>query len=178
MKKRYMILGCVAAVAIASASIGGAWSYFTTYTEVKGTRTVSLGDKTDIHEEVSDGEKRVSISITEDSQPVYVRVKAFASGDYQKMLVYEPAERGAWTTAPDGDGYVYYTSALRAEDQETSQLLVRIPEVLIEGNEDFNIVVVYESVPVQLGADGEPLPYNDAKLWSQEVNTGTGGEGK
>ena len=174
MKKKYMILGCVAAVAIASTSIGGAWSYFTTYTEVSGGRTISLGDVTNIHEEVSNGQKRVSISITEDSQPVYVRVKAFAASAYQDQLVYASEVDGAWTTEPDGEGYVYYTSELRAEDKQTSDITIKIPDQQIMGDEDFNIAVIYESTPV-IYKDGTPVGYANAD-WSQIVNTGTGGE--
>lgn len=169
MKKRYMILGCIAAVAIASTSIGGAWSYFTTYAETSGTRVISLGDWTNINERYESGVKYVSIVSREDSQPVYVRVQAFAASEFQDQLEYIPQASGDWQDG--GDGYWYYTKALNG-GETTSELAVKIPETLVKGDQDFNVVVVYESVPVLNDENGDPLAYDSETVWSQKVNTG------
>ncbi|MBE6010375.1 MAG: hypothetical protein E7236_06940 [Lachnospiraceae bacterium] len=172
MKKKYMILGCIAAVAIASTSIGGAWSYFTTYTEAQGTRTITLGDWTNINERYESGVKYVSIESREDSQPVYVRVQGFA-GSESGDLTYTPQVDGDWTSG--GDGYWYYTKALNG-GETTSEIAVSIPQQLVNGEKDFNVVVVYESAPVLNDENGDPLAYNSETVWTHQVNTEAGGE--
>ena len=173
MKKKYLVLGCIAAVAVASTSIGGAWSYFTTYAEVKGTRTISLGDETNIHEEYRSGVKYVTISSEKDSQPVYVRVRGFASSE-AGALTYKAATAGDW--ADGGDDYWYYTKPLNG-GETTSVIRVEIPDKLWKtGNKDFNVVVVYESAPVINDENGNPLAYNSEAVWKRTVNSGTGGE--
>jgi len=178
MKKKVMALGCAAAVLIASVSIGGAWSYFTTYAETSGERTISLGDVTEIHEDISDWTKKVRVTSEPKSQPVYVRVQAFAGSAYQDLLQYSGAD---WVK-PAGDDYYYYTQpviATEEEEGETSQLeisLKNIPDSLPPGDNDFNVVIVYETTPVIFGADGNPIGY-DRVDWSQKVNTeAKGGE--
>ena len=55
-KRRYYpgILALAAAVTVAPAGIGTAWSYFTTYAEAAGGYTIRLGDRTEITEDFTD----------------------------------------------------------------------------------------------------------------------------
>ena len=71
-----------AAVMMAGAGVGKAWAYFTTYTEAAGGYTVHLGDRTEITEEFTNWTKHVVITSEEDSEPVYIRVRAFCGSRY------------------------------------------------------------------------------------------------
>ena len=89
MKKRNFypqVLALTAAVTVASAGIGKAWSYFTTYAEAAGGYTIQLGDRTEITEDFTDWTKHVTITNEESSEPVYIRVRAFCGSQY--TLVY------------------------------------------------------------------------------------------
>ena len=176
MKKRYMIFGCAAAVVIASTSIGGAWSYFTTYAEASGGRTVSLGDVTDIEEpSVDRSTKTITISNTENSQPVYVRVAVYAGDEYKSALAYR-GQDDSWTVEEDADGYLYYKDPV-AGGTSTKSLYIsmdKIYEKLLKETEDFNVIVVYESTPVVYDQNGDPVGYENVD-WTQTVDTGTAG---
>ena len=107
---------------------------------------------------------------------MYVRAKAFSGSRYP--LSYSSAD-GSWQEG--SDGYYYYNEILPGtvvgEDGTvtaavTSELLVRIefPEDAQEGD-DCNVVVIYESVPVQYDTDGSALePW--AADWSAALITG------
>ena len=178
MKKKYMILGCAAALLIASTSIGGAWSYFTDHTEAQGVQQIALGDVTEIDEDIdyTNWTKVVTISNDEDSQPVYVRVRAMA-GEKYGQLGYAGSN---WTTTPDTEGYVYYTKELAGgADTSKDPLNVSLPDrEKLAVDEAFNVVVVYESTPVYYNEAGEPVGYQNAN-WDETVtvvHTYRGGE--
>lgn len=179
-RKRILAVSCgaVSALAIGSvlfATVGDAWSYFTTYTRATGTLRIGLGSQTQIEEEYRDHTKRLVVS-NDGEQAVYVRAKAFSGSRY--LLSYSSAD-GSWQEG--SDGYYYYNEILPGtvigEDGTvtaavTSELLVRIefPEDAQEGD-DCNVVVIYESVPVQYDTDGSALePW--AADWSAALITG------
>ena len=158
-----------------TATAGRAWSYFTTYTSATGGYTVTLGSETQIEEDYSDHTKHLTVS-NQGPMPVYVRARAFSGSRY--TLSYS-SEDGSWQAG--SDGYYYYSQVLDApyagEDgamvtPETSELLIRIgfPEDAEEG-EDCNVVVIYESTPVQYGTDGAALSPQEAD-WTRELITG------
>ena len=162
MKKKKIFLTACAIALICSVSIGSALAYFTTYTEAKGGYTISLGDKTTVDEPTfSEWTKHVVITSANDSEPVWVRAKAFCGSEYS--LVYSD-KSGKWL--PNSDGYYYYKDILTA-GQSTEELLVKI-ENIPEDAEDFDIVVVYETTPVLYDESGEP--YAD---WTLKVDSGT-----
>lgn len=99
-----------------------------------------------------------------DSEPVYIRVKAFCGSEYS--LVFSD-ESGKWT--PGEDGYYYYSDIVNGGGT-TDELLVKIENVPedVTDADSFNVVVVYESTPVLYREDG--TPYAD---WNSKVNTGT-----
>lgn len=158
MKKRHLLLLCLALILVASASLRSAMAYFTTYTEAKVQYPIYFGD-TDIEEEFSDWTKHVVITSTADAQPVYVRARAFAGELYK--LVYSG---DGWTEG--NDGYYYYDKILYG-GEKTAELQVKIENIPksedVEVGTKIQVVVVYETVPVQFGADGDPLPAD----WSQ-----------
>ena len=75
---------------------------------------------------------------------------------------------------PGSDGYYYYTPIVNAGETTTilKVLIGNVPEDVKEGDE-FNVIVIYETTPVQYREDG--TPYAD---WSVKLTTGTteGGE--
>lgn len=135
-------LGMTAALTVESSL-----AYFTTYVSSGGGGTVSLGVSAEIHEDVSNMTKHVTIVNTSENE-CYVRVKVFAGS----VISYRPAGTN-WRG--DADGYWYYGEILPGGG-ETSVLDVAI-EVLEEFNEDdFNVVVVQECVPVFYDDNGNP----------------------
>ena len=83
MKKRSYILAVLAVVLVLGASIGSAVAYFTTYADARGGYVIHLGGRTELLDELVQGQKVVQISNianTEDDKgkyPVFVRVRAF-----------------------------------------------------------------------------------------------------
>ena len=148
---------------VMTAGIGKAWAFFTTYASAEGSITITLGDETEITEEFSNWEKRVTITSNADSEPVYIRAKAFGSGNYP--LVYSG---NGWSLGEDD--YYYYSEIVPGGGQ-TSVLSVKIenvPEEDLEDGTSFNVVVVYESTPVMYREDG--TPYAD---WNVVLDDGT-----
>ncbi len=183
-KNRLLRVGRIAAAALVAGMVlgtaaGDAWAYFTTYTSASGGYAIELGSETRIEEEYSDHTKHVVVS-NDGINPVYVRARAFSGSRY--TLSYSSAD-GGWQAG--GDGYYYYSDFLpgvtTAEDgsaivAKTSELLVRIefPEDA-EAGEECNVVVIYESVPVQYDAEGNALAPQAAD-WTKELISG-GAEG-
>lgn len=165
MKKKGMFLAALAAALTLTASVGSAWAYFTTYAEARGSYTISLkGHETTVSENFSAWTKEVTVANDADSDPVYVRARAFCGSEYR--LSYSD-EGGRWS--PAEDGYYYYDSILPG-GASTEKLLVKIegiPEDAEDGD-NFNVVVVYETAPVRYDESGEP--YAD---WSAILDTGT-----
>ena len=105
---------------------------------------------------------------------VFVRARVFAYEPYLK-----PVSGTNWGPLQD-DGWYYYQNVLEP-GQETDELLVEINfltrreilnpdgstdvEEVDTTGENFNVVVVYEAVPVQYGPDGELLA-PEAAEWS------------
>jgi predicted ribosomally synthesized peptide with SipW-like signal peptide len=167
MKRKTWFLSLAAVILVLSLSIGSAMAYFSAYATAQGGKTIQLGATTEISEpEISDWTKHVVITSQADSQPVYVRAKAFAGSEY--TLTFESAS-GKWSQGDDG--YYYYSDILEG-GASTEELLIHIGGIP-EDTKDFNVVVVYESTPVLYDADGNP--YAD---WTQTIilNGAEGGQ--
>lgn len=151
MKKKSIFLLALSIALILATSINSALAYFTTYVQAKGGYIIHLGG-TDIEEEFSNWTKRVVITNDPNGQPVYVRARAFAGNTY--TLLYDG---NGWKDG--GDGYYYYDKILLA-GVETSELSVRIDDVLtgdaVAEGDHFNVIVIYETTPVQYDANGKP----------------------
>lgn len=166
MKKKTIFLLALSVLLITAITMNGTLAYFTSYAEAKGGHPIFLGD-THITEVFSNWTKRVTVS--NDGQPVYVRARAFASNQY--FLEYgtgtandDPkytCNYGNWTR--NDDGYYYYDTIL-GPGEKTSELMVRInniPESVADGD-SFNVVVIYESTPVQYDEHGNQIEPKDA----------------
>lgn len=162
MKKKSVIFAAIAVVLILAADLPLAWGYFSTYTGARGGMPVqSRKVETKIDEpEVTNWAKHVVITNSEDGSPMYIRAKAFGGSEYN--LTYE--SDGSWELGDDG--FYYYKDILNAGG-ETSELLVRINDrPADEKGQEFNVVVIYESVPVRYDESGNP--YAD---WDQPLQT-------
>ncbi|MBS6679661.1 MAG: hypothetical protein KH330_18355 [Clostridiales bacterium] len=149
LNKKTLGLAGAALFLTAGLSVGSAMAYFTTYTQVSGGVSLSLGTTSTIPEEtVEDWTKHVTIENTGDID-CFVRVRAFAGSQYQDSLVYSGEN---WSLA--ADGYYYYSEIL-SPGETSGELLIAIDNM--ESNQSFNVIVVQESAPVIYDGDGNPI---------------------
>lgn len=149
LNKKTLGLAGAALFLTAGLSVGSAMAYFTTYTQVSGGVSLSLGTTSTIPEEtVEDWTKHVTIENTGDID-CFVRVRAFAGSQYQNSLVYSGEN---WSLA--ADGYYYYSEIL-SPGETSGELLIAIDNM--ESNQSFNVIVVQESAPVIYDGDGNPI---------------------
>ena len=76
---RTWVYTAIAIMLVMSAVMGSAWAYFTTYAKARAGVTLKLGHEEHIDEEFEDWEKIIDLTSTEDSNAVYLRVKAFCA---------------------------------------------------------------------------------------------------
>ncbi|WP_165247991.1 hypothetical protein [Adlercreutzia sp. ZJ141] len=174
-------LFALAVVCIAVAGIGAASAYFTTYCQAKGGYTLELGDDTTVEETFANWTKTVTIkSDAASSEPVYVRVAAYGPSDYA-IEYSEPGGATNWSQA--GDGYYYYKGNKGVLDPgaTTPPLDLIIRDVPVSDSttgeapqlgDAFNVVVVYETTPVQYQADGTAVVEPEAADWSVKLESG------
>ena len=174
MKRFGIITGALCAVLILLSSVGPAMAYFTTYTRAKGGYTLTGASKTEITEQFEDWTKSIRITNFEGGGPVFVRVKAFAGSEY--ALVW--SGDGNWRDG--GDGWWYYIPVLEAQTRledgslsggTASGLSVSIMNVPTdaEPGDSFNVIVVYESTPVQYDDAGHPFADWSMRLDARSV---------
>ena len=178
MKKRTarnLCLSLLAAGSVLAAGVNGALAYFTTYTAAEGGYVIHLGDRTRIEETFDSWTKHVTVTNDPESEPVYIRAKAFCA---RYGLVYN-SPAGNWTTArgawneivPSGaDEYYYYTEIVNGgESTDVLNVVIDFPaadgESVSEDRESFNVIVIYESTPVRYHEDG--TPYAD---WTEKLD--------
>lgn len=178
MKKTKCFLAVLTLGMIATAGIGQAMAYFTTYAEAQGGYVINLGDKTEIKEKFDRWTKHISVTNYEGSEPVYVRVKAFCAKPFE--LVYSNGE-GSTAWYDGNDGYWYCGEVVEA-GKSTPVLDIKIENIPVKDENDpesgpqegdtFNVIVVYESTPVRYDAAGNP-----SANWEEilEVKTEGGG---
>ncbi len=160
MKKKVSLILCgLALLLTVAASLRGAQAYFTANAWAKGGKPIHLGYEERIREEFSSWTKHVTITAEPDSEPVFVRARAYAD-ETVNLTVQD--EAGNWTLNEE-DGWWYYGPILRAEEA-TGELLVKITDLPkdAEPGTDFNVIIVYECTRVLYQADG--TPYAD---WSK-----------
>lgn len=167
MKKLIVIPALIAFGLVCISGVQNANAYFTTYVTAKGGYEVSWKHKETIEENFTDWDKYVTIKSEEDSIPVYIRAKAFAGSTYS--LTYSGTD---WSYN-SGDGFYYYQYALNG-GETTTALRISIDQIPLnpQGGENFNVVVIYESLPVVYDEDGEMISPQDAD-WSQTITSTT-----
>lgn len=170
MKKKQIFLGFLAAGLVMSSSVGSVWAYFTTYVEARGGEVISLGDETSVTEEFSQWTKHIRITSDADSKPVYVRAKAFCSAYEIQYIDPNAADSDSEKWTPGADDYYYYSGIVEGGG-ETTELLVHIKDVPSEevDQKDFNVVIIYETTPVQYDENGKPLPASEID-WNDKLD--------
>ena len=140
--------------------VGGALAYFTTNTQASGGRTVRSQTHTTIEESYADWVKHVQVRCQPVSVPMYVRARGYAASAYPLRYSGE-----GWEVRDDG--YCYFATPLANAGPDASQpagtvvettvLDVTIDGVQTDGAETapFDVVVIYETVPVQYNENGE-----------------------
>ena len=186
MKLKTKLLASLAVALVLGMCIIPAWAYFTASDEANGGIQVTVTPSTDIHEWVRGSEKHVVITNDEDATAaVFVRVGVFTSLE-TKTLEGEnwAGPTGTDWTGPAGLGWFEYSDAdgliALEPGQETTEFLVDVefptiksatqPDGTAEVGDNANVIVLYESTPVQYDADGNP--YAD---WSIKANASEGG---
>ena len=179
---RTALLTATAVMLVLSAVMGSAWAYFTTYCRAKGGYPIVLGHEEHEEEKFKQWNKELSIKISDDSNPVYLRARAFCA-DYELSYSDKIVEKDGGETVnekwvgPDNKGWVYYTEIVGKDDKRTADsLFVRInnvPDNKEEGalkGDEFNVIIVYEATRVQYDDDGNELPW-DRVDWTKKVDT-------
>lgn len=155
MKRKIIPFAAVTAAMVLSMSVEPVSAYFTDHHEADGHVPVRVEPTTEIKEKFGDRKKTVSISNTGDpakgDPAVFVRMKVFSS---QPVKVESAA--GTWATTPDADGF-YECSKLVEPGQSSDDVTVTLdfPKNATEDDE-YNVIVTYESTPVRYRADGTP----------------------
>ena len=160
MNRKKLLLTTIAVLLVLAMAVPGAMSYFTTYVRAAGYRTLHLSDQTEFGEtENEGGGKHVVITAAEGSDPVFVRVLIMAPDAVLGSLeVKNGGASGSWEnkgdfTADGCLGYWYFSEPI-AHGQK-AEMDIDLPEGFKYDGETFNVVVVHEYVPAQVGADGE-----------------------
>ena len=170
MKRAYIPLACAATALILSASISPAWSYFTDHSWASGGQKINVKPTTTVEETFGNREKKLTIKNTGDNDvDVFVRARAYAS---ESLTI----EGSGWTDG--GDGWWYYGSNPAgmtpiACGASANELTVRLdfPKNAKE-NDEYNVVVIYESTHAQYDADGNTNPDWDYILDRSSVEGG------
>ena len=169
------LLTAAAVMLILSAAMGSAWAYFTSYASAKGSQVIHLGHQDRIQEDYKAWQKDIRIELREDSQPSYVRARAYYTG----RLEYADAS-GRWLYN-ENDGWWYYHRVMapvfnkksdKFEPDTADILSVSIKDIPVNvtDGDSFNVIVVYESAPVQYKEDGTALEPEEID-WDAEVVT-------
>ena len=145
------LFGLAGALALA-AGAGTANAYFTTFAEAQGGVVIRLGDRTEIEEACSEWTKSIVITSNPDSQPVYIRARAFCGSVYELEYI---SPSGKWTLN-EADGFYYYNDIVYG-GASTDVLEIKIGNIpeTPEPGQGFNVAVIYESTPVRYHAGGE-----------------------
>ena len=155
----------------AALTLEGASAYFTTYVSAGGSQVVRLGSSTEIHEDVSQMTKHISIENASAENDCFVRVKVFYGGDLE--VVYSDTENN-WD---EGEaGYWYYRPILPAAQTTTGlDVKINVPEGY--DRDSFNVVVIQECTPVVFDGTGNPTAdWSTVYSEYEEVSEGEGAD--
>ena len=156
MKKNRILLTALAAALILALSIGSALAYFTDWTQADGAETIHAGHTGEINETFDSWVKHVTVKNTSKDVSVFVRAKVFST--------YNVSSAGSNWKSED-DKYIYYALPLGPGETTPDPLNVTITRPTdLEDGESFNVIVVYEAVPVKYDTEGEPVAD-----WTQKI---------
>ena len=175
---RTALLTAAAVMLIMSAGMGKAWAYFSTYARATGGIPLRLGHEEHVHEDFSKWQKRITITSTEDSRPVYVRARAYCIDDYKILYKGEDFNSENWDSSGE---WMYYAKVLQP-GESTSTLYAKIEGVPDSGSpelrdaDSFNVIIIYETTEVQYDQNGKEIPAIEAD-WNGKIKTGRTGGG-
>ena len=152
------VMAVVAVVLITAVSTKEAMAYFTTYATAQGSLPVTLGPKTEVHENFKDWTKNIQVENTGDVS-VYVRVKVIAGSQFTIT-----AKGSNWSAG--NDGYWYYSKPVAVG--ELTESIEAYIKVVADVESSFNIVVVQECTPVEYDENGNAVPAIDSD-WAQQA---------
>lgn len=168
MKQARKLLVLLALVLALTTILPTALAYFTTNASAAGSVAVALGSDPSIKEDVDETHgKTVTITNGANSaQPVFVRMRAFASSDMS--LNYSENDTSIWEKKDDG--WYYLRQPLAPGDKQTFYVNFNNPQ---PGTiDDFDITVVYETTPVVYDKDGNAQANWDLKLDTDKPEQG------
>lgn len=167
---RTICLSLVAMALIITLNVENALAYFTTYTTAKGGVTLDLEfPSAKIEEEVvvneNSGYKKITLTNT-GNVDCYVRMKAFAGRDlkYSASATDKTAPVIGWTLK---DGYYEYSNILKPD--ETTSTPVYVHFEILDGDTNFNVIIIQECTSVLHDNAGNVLPVD----WNTETNNPT-----
>lgn len=154
MNRKKLLLASIAVLLVLAMAVPAAMSYFTTYVRAAGDRQIHLSDETTFSESPNDkGGKHVVIQAAKGSDPVFVRVMIFAPDEVMEHLTVSRADDWDGPTEEDGILYWYYKNPIKDGETAEMDIDIEVPKDFAE--DTFNVVVVHEYVPAQVGEDGE-----------------------
>lgn len=162
MKRRTHILALLAMVLVLGAGIGPAWAYFTDTTTVQGSLPISVEPTTTITEENGPGTKTIRIQNTSQAVNVWVRARVYAAFE----LGADAAGTG-WS-GQINDWYEYGDPVAPGAETEPLKVTFKLKRKYdpkenptgAQPDDEFNVIVVYESIPVEYDESGNVLPAN------------------
>lgn len=172
--KKVWLLGAAALGMTAFLTLDDVSAYFTTYVSAGGSHVVRLGSGTEIHEDLSDMTKHISITNTSKAGECFVRVKIFHSSQFG-VSCQDRSESGDLWTYSETDGYWYYGPVLPA-GASTEILDAEIGDLPADFDRDsFNVVVIQECTPAVYDEAGNPAAdWNVVYTDYQELENGRG----
>lgn len=147
--KKLIILSAAALSMTAALTLEHSLAYFTTYVSAGGSQVVHMGARTEIHEDVSNMTKHISITNTSETNDCFVRVRVF----YEADVTVTCSPQDGWYDG--GDDYWYYSPIL-APGASTAVLDAKITVPAEFDKDSFNVVVIHECTPVIYDEDGNP----------------------
>lgn len=149
------VASAAALIMVAAANFEDASAYFTTYVSAGGSEIVHMGSTTELHEDVTDMTKHISVTNASQTNDCFVRVKVFYGGQLQVSFTDRSESGDAWSYS-EKDGYWYYNSILPA-GASTEILDAKIGDLPVDFDRDsFNVVVIQECTPVIYDENGNP----------------------
>lgn len=187
--KKTLAMSAAALTLLAGLTLESSMAYFTTYVSAGGSQVVNLDARTEIHEEVSNLTKHLTLENISDRGDCFVRVKVF-HGEQISVAITDAEGSGDWYKGDETDAYGfeywYYKPVLPIGATTTGlDIKIDVTGLLEPGYTDpndltsewikdkFNVVVVQECTPVIYGENGEPTAdWNTIYTDFVEVNGG------
>ena len=154
MKKFFIVLICMTFIVNLFVSIEKHPTYFTSYTKARGGFPIKLSDDSKIQETLKGWNKILTVTNRQKHQAVYVRARAFSG-------VTHPVSYEGENWFEGEDGYWYFgkgKSQILNSGKTTTPLTVSVtPPQNENGGDSFQVIVVYETVPVLYDKEGIPI---------------------